>query len=154
MKKAIFAAGCFWHVEAEFRKIPGVINVTSGYTGGRTKNPTYPMVCTGLTGHAESVLVEYDPKKASYKSLLERFFLIHNPTTKNRQGLDIGSQYRSAIFYYDSTQEKEAKEALLQEQNRYEKKIVTQLLPAEEFHPAEEHHQRYYEKHGIIACKA
>ncbi len=141
MAYATFAAGCFWGVEAAFRTRPGVLDVVVGYTGGSTENPTYEEVCTGDTGHAEAVRVEYDPQKVTYEQLLDFFFTIHDPTTRNRQGPDIGSQYRSAIFYHTPEQEREAR-ALIKG------KIVTEIAPAGPFYKAEEYHQRYHEKHG------
>ncbi len=145
MAYATFAAGCFWGVEAAFRTLPGVLDVVVGYTGGSTENPTYEEVCTDRTGHAEAVRVEYDPQKITYERLLEFFFTIHDPTTRNRQGPDIGSQYRSAIFYHTPEQEKAAR-ALIKG------KIVTEVVPAGPFYKAEEYHQRYHEKHGG-SCK-
>ena len=146
---ATFAAGCFWGVEAKFRKIPGVIDTIVGYTGGDVENPTYQMVCSHKTGHAEAVQVTYDSKEVSYETLVQCFFDFHNPTTPNRQGLDIGSQYRSAIFYHD---EKQAAIAMrvkeeIEGSGGFRRHIVTQIVPAQEFYRAEEYHQRYYEKH-------
>ena len=149
--KATFAAGCFWHVEDLFRKIKGVSSATSGYTGGAMPNPSYQDVCTDRTGHAEAVQVEYDPEQVSYDELLKVFWENHNPTTLNRQGPDVGTQYRSAIFFHDAEQEKTAKESMknLQE-SMPEKKVVTEITPAKEFFKAEEYHQRYFEKQGLI----
>ena len=149
--KATFAAGCFWHVEDLFRKVKGVSSATSGYTGGAMPNPSYQDVCTDRTGHAEAVQVEYDPEQVSYDELLKVFWENHNPTTLNRQGPDIGTQYRSAVFYHDPEQEKTAKESMknLQE-SMPEKKVVTEITPAKEFFKAEEYHQRYFEKQGLI----
>ncbi|KAG2473651.1 MAG: Peptide methionine sulfoxide reductase MsrA [Nitrosopumilales archaeon] len=149
--KATFAAGCFWHVEDLFRKVKGVSSATSGYTGGAMPNPSYQDVCTDRTGHAEAVQVEYDPKQVSYDELLKVFWENHNPTTLNRQGPDVGTQYRSAIFFHDAEQEKAAKESMknLQE-SMPEKKVVTEITPAKEFFKAEEYHQRYFEKQGLI----
>jgi peptide-methionine (S)-S-oxide reductase len=149
MDKAAFAAGCFWHVEAAFRKVAGVISVTSGYTGGTTPNPTYEEVCSDKTGHAETVLVEFDPAKVSYERLLDVFWSEHDPTTLNRQGWDVGSQYRSAIFYYSPAQRAAAiaSKERLEKSHRYHDPIVTEILPAGQFYRAEEYHQRYYEKH-------
>jgi peptide-methionine (S)-S-oxide reductase len=152
MKRATFAAGCFWHVEAEFRKLKGVINVTSGYSGGITKNPSYEEVRTGKTGHAESVLVEYDPSQIYYQELLNLFWKIHDPTTINRQGLDIGTQYRSAIFYHDNEQKKLAEESKKEMQKKFNNPIVTEIKKAQEFYKAEEYHQRYYEKNKVFKC--
>ncbi len=149
--KATFAAGCFWHVEDLFRKVKGVSSATSGYTGGAMPNPSYQDVCTDRTGHAEAVQVEYDPEQVSYDELLKVFWENHNPTTLNRQGPDVGTQYRSAIFFHDAEQEKTAKESMknLQE-SMPEKKVVTEITPAKEFFKAEEYHQRYFEKQGLI----
>jgi len=149
--KATFAAGCFWHVEDLFRKVKGVSSSTSGYTGGAMPSPSYEDVCTDRTGHAEAVQVEYDPEQVSYDELLKVFWENHNPTTLNRQGPDIGTQYRSAVFYHDPEQEKAAKEYMknLQE-SMPEKKVVTEITPAKEFFKAEEYHQRYFEKQGLI----
>ena len=154
MAKATFAAGCFWGVEEAFRQIPGVISTTVGYTGGTTKNPTYKDVCTGRTGHAEAVEVEYDPGKVSYLQLLSAFFQNHNPTTVNRQGPDVGTQYRSAIFYRDAEQEADAKNAIaeLEKQKVFSRPIVTQVVPASDFYAAEEYHQKYLEKQGLRSC--
>lgn len=150
-EKAILAAGCFWGVEAAFRQVKGVISVTSGYTGGDFKNPTYEDVSSGKTAHAEAVQIEFDPGKVSYQQLLDVFWRIHDPTTLNRQGPDTGNQYRSAIFYRDSRQEELARQSRdkLEQSRKFKNKIVTQILPAKEFYPAEEYHQRYFEKKGI-----
>ena len=149
---ATFAAGCFWGVEAAFRQIPGVIEVTSGYTGGRVANPTYQDVCTGRTGHAEAVQVTYDPSQVSYERLLDAFWQIHDPTTPNRQGPDVGTQYRSAIFTHDAEQQRLAEESRTKEQANQHKPIVTEIAAATDFYPAEEYHQRYFEKNGGAAC--
>ena len=151
MEKATFAAGCFWGVESMFRAVPGVQEVTVGYTGGRKENPTYEQVCTGRTGHAEAVEVVYDPARVSYDTLLEVFFENHDPTTPNRQGPDVGEQYRSAIFVHSPEQEREAraKMAALEAEHRFRRPIVTQVVPAAPFWRAEEYHQRYFEKKGI-----
>lgn len=150
----MFAAGCFWGIEAAFKKLNGVISATSGYTGGHTINPTYEEVCTGKTGHAEAVEVVYDPTKITYQELLEVFWKIHDPTTLNRQGPDIGSQYRSAIFFYSSEQEKLAIESKrkLENSKTFKSKIITEITPTTTFYKAEEYHQNYYEKHGINSC--
>ncbi len=148
-EKAIFGAGCFWGVEAEFRKVEGVTEVTSGYSGGNTKNPTYGHVCSGATGHAEVIEVEYDPSKVSYEELLEVFWKEHDPTTKNRQGLDFGSQYRSAIFYTTPEQEAAAHASREKAQERYRKPITTEIAPASGFYRVEEYHQRYFEKNRL-----
>jgi len=149
--KATFAAGCFWHVEDMFRKVKGVSSATSGYTGGTMPSPRYQDVCTDRTGHAEAVQVEYDPEQVSYDELLKVFWENHNPTTLNRQGPDVGTQYRSAIFYHDAEQEKAAKESMKKLQDSMtDKKVVTEITPAKEFFKAEEYHQRYFEKQGLI----
>jgi peptide-methionine (S)-S-oxide reductase len=152
-EKAIFGAGCFWGVESAFRAVEGVSEVICGYSGGHLKNPTYHDVCTGETGHAEVVQVEYDPSQISYQHLLEVFWNCHNPTTRNRQGPDIGTQYRSAIFFYTPEQEAAAKASKekLQQSGRWCETVVTEISPAREFYRAEEYHQRYFEKHGIAA---
>lgn len=152
LEKAVFGAGCFWHVEEEFRKVKGVVNTTVGFMGGKTKNPSYFKVCTGLTGYAEVCLVEYDKDEVSYKELLRVFWKIHNPTQKNRQGFDIGTQYRSVIFYFSEEQKRLALESKEKEQKKHKKKIVTEIKPAEEFYKAEEYHQRYLEKKGVKTC--
>ncbi|MBN1662383.1 MAG: bifunctional methionine sulfoxide reductase B/A protein [Deltaproteobacteria bacterium] len=151
---AIFAAGCFWGVEEYFSRVKGVIKSESGYTGGTRENPTYEEVCTGKTGHAESVRVVFDPKVVSYERLLEHFWEIHNPTSINRQGNDMGSQYRSAIFYTNPAQEKAARASLerLSKSGEYSKKIVTEILPEKEFYPAEEYHQDYLKKNPRGYC--
>ena len=148
-EKAIFGAGCFWGVEAAFRKIEGVVEATSGYSGGHTESPSYGDVCSGATGHAEVVEVEYDPAKVSYEELLEVFWKEHDPTTKGRQGLDFGSQYRSAIFYTTPEQEAAAHASREKAQERYRKPIATEITPASEFYRAEEYHQRYFEKNRL-----
>ena len=149
-QKATFGAGCFWDVEAAFRKVEGVLSTTVGYSGGSFKEPTYQDVCTGTTEHAEVVEVEYGPAKVSYEELLNVFWDIHNPTTMNRQGLDIGSQYRSAIFFHNVEQEAAAKASKerLQRSGQYKNPIVTEITPASEFYKAEEYHQQYFEKRG------
>lgn len=154
-QKATFAAGCFWGIEAAFREIPGVISTKVGYTGGTLTNPTYKDVCTGTTGHAETVEIEFEPEVISYEKLLKVFWKIHDPTTSNRQGPDIGTQYRSAIFFHTPEQEiiaKESKEKL-EIYGDLKNKIVTQIVKADKFYCAEEYHQKYYEKNGITTCK-
>jgi peptide-methionine (S)-S-oxide reductase len=150
-ERATFAAGCFWGVEAAFRELDGVLDVTVGYTGGRTADPTYEQVCGGQTGHAEAVEVIFDPATVGYQTLLHAFWHIHNPTTPNRQGWDVGSQYRSAIFFHDSDQERLALATREAEQESLVKPIVTEIVPASRFYRAEEYHQRYYERSGL-AC--
>jgi methionine-S-sulfoxide reductase len=151
---AIFAAGCFWGVEEYFSRVKGVIKSESGYTGGTKKNPTYEEVCTGKTGHAESIRVNYDPEVVSYERLLKHFWEIHDPTSLNRQGNDIGSQYRSVIFYADPKQEMVAKASLerLEKSGKYSPKIVTEILPVKEFYLAEEYHQDYLKKNPGGYC--
>ena len=148
-EKAIFGAGCFWGVEAEFRKVEGVIEVTSGYSGGNTENPTYGDVCSGATGHAEVIEVEYDPSKVSYEELLEVFWREHDPTQLNRQGPDVGTQYRSVIFFLTPEQETAAHASKEKAQERFKKPITTQIKPASEFYQAEEYHQQYFEKNRL-----
>lgn len=147
---ATFAAGCFWGVEYAFRKIPGVLKTTVGYTGGHVKDPTYEQVCSHTTGHAEAVQIEFDPSKVSYEKLLETFWAIHDPTTVNRQGPDVGSNYRSAIFYDSPEQEKEAAASRekLERSGKFKQPIATEIAPAGKFYAAEEYHQRYFEKTG------
>ncbi len=154
LETATFAAGCFWGVEEAFTKIKGVKSTRVGYTGGNLPNPTYEEVCTDRTGHAEAVQVKYDPKEVSYKDLLDLFWSIHNPTTKNRQGPDIGSQYRSAVFYHTVEQEKIARELkeMLDDSNRFQGKIITEIIPATAFYEAEDYHQKYYQKIGGGSC--
>jgi peptide-methionine (S)-S-oxide reductase len=155
MEKAMFGAGCFWGVEAEFRKVPGVNATAVGYSGGQLKNPTYQDVCAGNTGHAEVVQVEYDPEKVSYDELLSVFWENHDPTQFNRQGPDYGAQYRSVIFFHTPDQEAAAKtsKARLDSSGKYKKPIVTQIVPASEFWRAEEYHQQYFEKRGVAHCR-
>ena len=155
LKKATFGAGCFWGVEAAFRRVPGVVDAAVGFEGGKTERPSYRDVCSHRTGHAEVVEVDYDPGQVSYEGLLDVFWSIHNPTTKNHQGLDFGSQYRSAIFYHDEEQHRAAvasKEAL-DASGEHRRKVVTQIVPAAPFWRAEEYHQRYYDKEGISSCE-
>ena len=153
--KATFGAGCFWHVEELFSKVKGVTSTAVGYTGGHLENPTYENVCTDKTGHAEAVQVEYDPNQVSYDDLLKIFWENHDPTTPNRQGPDIGTQYRSAIFFHDSEQEKTAIQSKekLQNSNQFSRDIVTQIIPAKTFHRAEEYHQRYFEKNNLSCSR-
>jgi len=149
---ATFAAGCFWGIEESFAMLEGVLSTAVGYTGGHTKDPTYEDVCTGETGHAESVEVVFDAEKIVYGKLLEHFFSIHDPTTIDRQGPDVGSQYRSAIFYHDEGQRNDAEEAVRRHQVSMRKRIVTQISPAGPFNRAEEYHQRYIAKGGHAFC--
>ena len=149
--KATFGAGCFWHVEDLLGKTKGVNSTKVGYTGGQLPNPTYEEVCTDKTGHAEAVEVEYDPDEISYEELLEVFWNNHNPTTLNRQGPDMGIQYRSAIFYHNDEQKEIAEKSkqLLDKSGRHESPVVTQIVPAPTFYKAEEYHQKYFKKHGF-----
>ncbi len=152
MAKATFAAGCFWGVEADFRKVEGVTATRVGYTGGTKDSPTYEQVCRHKTGHAEAVEVEFDPARVSYEDLLEVFWNGHDPTQLNRQGPDVGSQYRSAIFVQDGDQEVAARASLAREQARQPRPIVTEIVQAPAFYPAEDYHQRYLEKRGMASC--
>lgn len=152
MAKATFGAGCFWGVEAEFRKIEGVTSTAVGYSGGHVPNPTYKQVCSDRTGHAEVVQVEYDPSRVSYEELLDVFWTTHDPTQVNRQGPDYGTQYRTVIFVHDEDQEKAALASRERAQDRFRRPIATQIEPAKEFYRAEEYHQRYLEKQGLSSC--
>ena len=154
MEKATFAAGCFWGVEAAFRQLPGVTGTRVGYAGGSVENPSYEQVCTDRTGHAEAVEVTYDPKRVSYDELLDVFWSNHNPTTRNRQGFDIGSQYRSAVFTHSPAQAEAAQRSKqeLDAEGRFGRPIVTEILPAPEFYEAEDYHQQYLEKRGRASC--
>jgi peptide-methionine (S)-S-oxide reductase len=155
MEKATFAAGCFWGVEGEFRKLKGVSATTVGYSGGEMENPTYEDVCTDRTGHAEVVQVEFDPGQIGYEELLDVFWGIHDPTTLNRQGPDAGKQYRSAIFYHSPEQKAaaEASKDRLEKSGKFKKPIVTQIAEAGPFYRAEEYHQQYLEKSGASSCR-
>ena len=154
MEKAMFGAGCFWGVEAAFRQVPGVVATAVGYAGGHLANPTYRDVCTDGTGHAEVVQVEYDPSKVGYDDLLKIFWENHDPTQLNRQGPDVGTQYRSAIFVYGPEQEAAARASkeTLEKSGRFRRPIVTQIEPAPELWRAEEYHQQYLEKRGLAHC--
>ncbi len=153
-EQAMFAAGCFWGVEAAFRLVPGVATTAVGYAGGHAEDPTYEEVCSGRTHHAEVVHLEYDPKQVSYSALLDVFWTIHDPTQVNRQGPDVGSQYRSAIFFYTPEQEKAARESKqeLETSHKLARPIATEITSAPTFWRAEEYHQRYFEKHGTHGC--
>jgi peptide-methionine (S)-S-oxide reductase len=155
VQKATFGAGCFWGVEAAFRKVRGVVSTSVGYMGGSLDNPTYEDVCTDRTGHAEVVEVIYDPAAVSYEDLLEIFWKIHDPTTLNRQGPDRGTQYRSVIFYHTPEQEAQARASInkLKQSGKYKREIVTAIEPASQFWKAEEYHQQYYEKTGRSSCR-
>jgi peptide-methionine (S)-S-oxide reductase len=152
MEKATFAAGCFWGVEAAFRQVEGVLDTAVGYTGGKLENPTYKDVCTDRTGHAEAVEVTFDPARVSYDKLLDVFWRIHDPTTVNRQGPDVGTQYRSATFFHSPEQEAAARASMAKRQSQLKHPIVTQLVPASTFYRAEDYHQRYLEKRGVASC--
>jgi peptide-methionine (S)-S-oxide reductase len=155
MKKATFGAGCFWGVEAAFGKVNGVVSTQVGYIGGKTEDPTYKDVCTDRTGHAEAVEVTYDPDQVPYEDLLKVFWEIHDPTQLNRQGPDFGSQYRSAIFYHDADQERQAlaSKGQIEASGKYDKEVATEIVPAGKFYRAEEYHQQYLEKRGINTCR-
>ena len=153
MEKATFAGGCFWGVEHLFNQTPGVLDAVSGYAGGTRDNPTYEQVCTGRTGHAEAVEVTYDPAKVTYDELLNAFWNMHDPTTLNRQGPDHGSQYRSAIYFHDADQELAARRSAAKAQVYFDHPIVTEIVAVPRFWPAEEYHQRYFDKHqGHASC--
>jgi len=151
---ATFAAGCFWGVQAEFGKVKGVVQTTVGYTGGHTEHPTYRDVCSDTTGHAEAVQIVFDPAVVTYEQLLDKFWSMHDPTTPNRQGPDVGSQYRSVIFYHSSEQQAAAvaSKEKLEKAHRLPRPIVTEIVPASKFWPAEEYHQKYFQKHGGGSC--
>jgi peptide-methionine (S)-S-oxide reductase len=151
-ERATFAAGCFWGVEAALREIEGVAQTAVGYTGGIAPEPTYEQVCRHVTGHAEAVEVYFDPAHVTYDELLQRFWQMHNPTTRNRQGMDVGNQYRSAIFFHSAEQQATAEASRDGEQVERRKQIVTEIAPASAFYRAEEYHQRYFEKSGRAAC--
>ena len=152
--RAFFAAGCFWGVESTFQSLDGVISTTVGYTGGKVKDPSYELVCTGITGHAEAVEVEYNPNVVSFEKLLDTFFQLHDPTTLNRQGPDVGTQYRSAAYFSDDEERKiiESKVNTLNESGKFKSKIVTEIEALSEFYNAEDYHQDYYKKRGIDGC--
>ena len=144
MVLATLAGGCFWCLEAVFQQLKGVSKVTSGYAGGKRPDPTYEQVCTGATGHAEVVQVEFDPAVISYRDLLDVFFTIHDPTTLNQQGADVGTQYRSAIFFHSPEQQRDANYAIVEAQKTWDDPIVTEIVPLTQFYPAEEYHKDYY----------
>jgi methionine-S-sulfoxide reductase len=150
--RALFAAGCFWGVQYYFDQVPGVVRTTVGYTGGHTENPTYDEVCSHMTGHAEATLVEFDPSKVSYEVLVKQFFHMHDPTQLNRQGPDIGDEYRSAIFYFDEDQRRVAQEVLEDAEEITSGKIVTEITKAGTFYEAEPYHQKFSERTGIGMC--
>ncbi len=156
MEKATFAAGCFWGVEEEFRRVKGVQRTAVGYTGGFVPDPNYFDVCTGTTGHAEAVEVQFDPEQVGYEELLDVFWNAHDPTNFDRQGPDVGSQYRSAIFFHSVEQEvvARASKKRLEQSCRFTRPIVTEIVPATRFYRAEEYHQSYFAKHGVVSCRA
>lgn len=149
MEKAVFAAGCFWGVEAVFQQLDGVVDTTVGYTGGKTESPTYKQVCRTDTGHAEAIEIVYDPAKVSYDELLAYFWRLHDPTTMNRQGPDIGTQYRSAVFYYSPAQKATAEKAKADAQKKWGKPIVTEITEGGVFYSAEDYHQDYFKNRGV-----
>lgn len=154
LQRATFGAGCFWGVEETFRKLKGVTETVVGYTGGHSKNPTYEDVCSHTTGHAEAVQITYNPSEISYEQLLNVFWDKHNPTTLNRQGPDVGDQYRSVIFYHSAKQKQIAEKSkeILEKSGKWKDAIVTQIIPATEFYKAEEYHQKYLRKRGLESC--
>jgi peptide-methionine (S)-S-oxide reductase len=154
IEKATFAAGCFWGVEAGLRQLPGVVSTAVGYEGGRTENPSYQDVCTDQTGHAEVVQVEFDPAKISYDELLAAFWKLHDPTQLNRQGPDVGTQYRTAIFFHTPEQRMaaQASKEALSKSGRFSKPVATEIVPAQQFYKAEDYHQQYLEKRGLASC--
>ena len=152
-EEATFAAGCFWQPEMDFANTPGVLSTEVGYTGGSSEAPSYEEVCTGRTGHAEAVHLTYDPEQVSYDELLKLFFSLHDPTQLDRQGPDVGSQYRSAIFFHTPEQEREAIAAKERAATERRSEVVTQIVPAERFWPAEVYHQRYLVKRGLATCR-
>jgi peptide-methionine (S)-S-oxide reductase len=154
MEKAMFGAGCFWGVEEAFRTMEGVKDTKVGYSGGSTDNPTYEQVCSDRTGHAEVIYIEFDPTVVTYEQLLDKFFTIHDPTQLNRQGPDVGKQYRTAVFFYSPEQERAAKEKIeaLGKSGKFRAPIATEVTPAAKFYPAEEYHQRYLQKRGANVC--
>jgi methionine-S-sulfoxide reductase len=152
MEKAIVAGGCFWGVEALFQELDGVVDTSVGYTGGHTENPIYRDICGHGTGHAEAAEIVYDPAKVTYEEILAYFWRLHDPTTMNRQGRDVGDQYRSAIFYLSPEQKAAADKAQIEAQKNWKKPIVTEIVPATIFYPAEDYHQDYFKKHGVHGC--
>jgi len=149
MDTAVFAAGCFWGVESVFQEIGGVVDTTVGYTGGRSENPTYKEICYKNTGHAEAIEIVYDPARVTYEKLLELFWRMHDPTTMNRQGPDVGTQYRSAVFYYSPEQKAAAEQLKVESQGRWKQPIVTEIVAGGTFYPAEDYHQNYFKNRGI-----
>ena len=153
MEMATFGAGCFWGVEAAFQKMKGVVKTTVGYMGGTPKNPTYEQVCTNTTKHAEVIQIQFNPDEINYEQLLDVFWELHDPTQLNRQGPDVGTQYRSVIFYHTKEQKQLAEETREKQQKKHTKKIVTEITLVQTFYPAEEYHQKYLEKQGLSHCK-
>lgn len=151
-QKALFAAGCFWGVQYYFDQVPGVVKTTVGYSGGHTQKPSYEQVCSHTTGHAEVTLVEFDPDRVGYETLVKHFFRLHDPTQLNRQGFDVGDQYRSAIFYFDNEQKNTAENIKKEVQSKFKKPIVTEITKASEFYEAEDYHQKYTERTGRGFC--
>lgn len=151
-EKAMFGAGCFWGVQYFFDQVPGVTKSAVGYSGGHTKNPSYEEVCAHTTGHAEVVQLEFNPEEVSYRKLLQHFFRLHDPTQLNRQGPDVGDNYRSVIFYYDNKQKETAEKEKQEVQKKFDKKVVTEISKAEEFYPAEDYHQKFTERTGHGFC--
>ncbi|MBU1164451.1 peptide-methionine (S)-S-oxide reductase MsrA [Patescibacteria group bacterium] len=149
---ATFAAGCFWGIQDSFDQLDGVVETTVGYTGGKTEDPNYEQVCSDTTGHAEAVQVKFDPEVISYEELLNNFWKMHNPTQMHRQGSDVGSQYRSTIFYHDDTQKDKAEKSKQDHQSEFDNNIVTEITKATKFYPAEEYHQKYFKKTGKKVC--
>ena len=152
MQKALFAAGCFWGIQYYFDEVPGVMKTTVGYSGGTVPHPSYDAVASRLTGHAESTLIEFDPAKVSYDTLLKHFFRLHNPTMLNSDGVNFGPEYRSAIFYFDDAQKAAAEKIRSEEQKKYKDPIVTEITPAKPFYEAEPIHQKFTERTGIGMC--
>lgn len=152
MARALFAAGCFWGVQYYFDQVPGVVNTSVGYSGGHTENPSYEDVCGHTTGHAEVVLIEFDPSKVNYETLVRQFFRMHDPTQLNRQGPDVGDQYRSAIYYFDNRQKEIAEDLKRKLTSSFNKPIVTEISPAGPFYIAEDYHQRFAERTGRGIC--
>jgi peptide-methionine (S)-S-oxide reductase len=152
-EKATFGAGCFWQIEVEFRNLPGVLDAAAGYMGGALENPSYEDVCSDRTGHAEVVQVEFDPDEVSYGQLLERFWEIHDPTQVNRQGPDVGSQYRSVVFFHSREQQQVAEDSRTRAQARFSRPVATEIAPAQTFWRAEDYHQQYLVKRGLATCR-
>ena len=152
-EKATFGGGCFWQIEVDLRNVPGVVDAAAGYMGGSAEDPSYQDVCTGRTGHAEVVQVEFDPDEVSYEQLLERFWEIHDPTQVDRQGPDVGNQYRSVVFFHSPAQQQAAEESKERAQPRFSRPIATEIVPAQTFWRAEDYHQQYLVKRGLATCR-